>query len=71
MDVKVGDVIGICENSKDHKGIEISLANVNKRVEFINYNDKKKEATYVRYPQRSELNGEINEALIVEFYSRV
>ena len=69
--VKVGDVIGICENSKDHKGIEISLANVNKRDEFINYNDKKKEATYVRYPQRSELNGEINEALIVEFYSRV
>ena len=69
--VKVGDVIGICENSKDHKGIEIALANVNKRVEFINYNDKKKEATYVRYPQRSELNGEINEALIVEFYSRV
>ena len=66
--VKVGDVIGICENSK---GIEIALANVNKRVEFINYNDKKKEATYVRYPQRSELNGEINEALIVEFYSRV
>ena len=70
-EVKVGDVIGICENSKDHKGIEIALANVNKRVEFINYNDKKKEATYVRYPQRSELNGEINEALIVEFYSRV
>ena len=69
--VKVGDVIGICENSKAHKGIEIALANVNKRVEFINYNDKKKEATYVRYPQRSELNGEINEALIVEFYSRV
>ena len=69
--VKPGDVVGIRENSREHGGIEIALANVNKRVEFINYNDKKKEATYVRYPQRSELNGEINEALIVEFYSRV
>ena len=69
--VKPGDVIGIRENSKDHKGIEIALANVKSRVEFINYDEKKKQATYVRYPQRSELNAEINEALIVEFYSRV
>ena len=69
--VKPGDVIGIKENSKDHKGIEIALANVKSRVEFINYDEKKKQATYVRYPQRSELNAEINEALIVEFYSRV
>ena len=69
--VKPGDVISICENSKDHKGIEIALANVKSRVDFINYDEKKKSAVYVRYPQRSELNAEINEALIVEFYSRV
>ena len=69
--VKPGDVIGIKENSKDHKGIEIALANVKSRVDFINYDEKKKTGTYVRYPQRSELNAEINEALIVEFYSRV
>ncbi len=69
--VKPGDVVAIRENSKDHKGIEISLANVKSRVDYINYDEKKKTATYVRYPQRSELNAEINEALIVEFYSRV
>ena len=69
--VKPGDVIGIKDNSKDHKGIEIALANVKARVDFINYDEKKKTGTYVRYPQRSELNAEINEALIVEFYSRV
>ena len=69
--VKPGDVVAICENSKDHKGIEIALANVKSRVDYISYDDKKKQATYVRYPQRSELNAEINEALIVEFYSRV
>ena len=69
--VKPGDVVALKENSNDHKGVEIALANVKSRVDYINYDEKKKQATYVRYPQRSELNAEINEALIVEFYSRV
>jgi len=69
--VKPGDVVGLCENSMDHKGIEIALANVKSRVDYVNYDEKKKQATYVRYPQRSELNAEINESLIVEYYSRV
>ena len=69
--VKPGDVIAIKENSADHKGIEIALANKIKRVDFINYDEAKRTATYVRYPERNELNAEINESLIVEFYSRV
>jgi len=69
--VKPGDTIALRETSKEHKGIEIALANVKSRVDFITYDEKKKSATYVRYPQRSELNAEINESLIVEFYSRV
>ena len=69
--VKPGDVIAIKEKSSDHKGIEIALANKVKRPEFINYDEKKRVATYVRYPERSELNADINESLIVEFYSRV
>lgn len=69
--VKPGDVIAIKENSADHKGIEIALANKVKRPEFISYDEGKRVATYVRYPERSELNAEINESLIVEFYSRV
>ena len=69
--VKPGDVIAIKENSSDHKGIEIALQNKIKRPEFISYDEGKRVATYVRYPERSELNAEINESLIVEFYSRV
>ena len=69
--VKPGDVIAIKENSSDHKGIEIALANKIKRPDFINYDEAKRVGTYVRYPERSELNAEINESLIVEFYSRV
>ena len=69
--VKPGDVIAIKENSSDHKGIEIALANKVKRPDFINYDESKRIGTYVRCPERSELNADINESLIVEFYSRV
>ena len=69
--VKPGDVIAIKENSSDHKGIEIALANKVKRPDFINYDEAKRIGTYVRYPERSELNADINDSLIVEFYSRV
>jgi small subunit ribosomal protein S4 len=69
--VKVGDVISLKESSMNHTGVEIALANKPKRVDFINYDESKKQATYVRYPERSELNADINESLIVEFYSRV
>ena len=68
--VKPGDTIAIKENSSDHKGIELALSNKIKRVDFINYDEKKRVATYVRYPERSELNADITESLIVEFYNR-
>ena len=69
--VKVSDVIGLKENDKDLKVVTEALEKMNKRVEFISYDESKKEATYVRRPERSELNAEINESLIVEYYSRV
>ena len=37
---------------------------------FVEFDKKKMSGTYVRRPDRSELNPEINEALIVEFYNR-
>ena len=69
--VHVGDVIGLKDNSTNHGGVEIALANAPKRVDLISYDEAKKQGTYLRHPERSELNADINEALIVEFYSRV
>ena len=37
---------------------------------FVTVDKTKKSGTYVRYPEREELNSEINEALIVEYYNR-
>lgn len=68
--VKVGDIIAIKENSKDHKAIKESLEKVTKRVEFVVFDDKKLEGKLVRLPERNELNADINESLIVEFYNR-
>ena len=67
---KPGDVISVKEASKDHKAIKASLDAINHTVDYVNFDKNKLEGTYVRYPERSELSAEINEPLIVEFYSR-
>lgn len=68
--VKPGDVVSLKENDKNLKVVAESLAKVSKRVEFISYDEGKMEGTYVRLPERNELNADINEALIVEFYNK-
>ena len=68
--VKPGDVVAVKENDKNLKVIRESLEAINNRVEFVTYDEKNMAGTYVRYPERSELNGEINESLIVEYYNR-
>lgn len=67
---KPGDVIAIKENSKDHKAVKEALEKITKRVEFVTFDENKLSGTYVRYPERSELNADINESLIVEFYNK-
>ena len=68
--VKPGDVISLKDDDKNLKVVTESLSKVTKRVEFITYDEGKMESTYVRLPERNELNADINEALIVEFYNR-
>lgn len=68
--VKPGDIISVKEKDKTLKVIAESLQKISKRVEFITYDEGKMEGTYVRLPERNELNADINEALIVEFYNK-
>ena len=68
--VKPGDVISLKDKDKELKVVTESLAKVTKRVEFVSYDENKLEGTYVRLPERNELNADINEALIVEFYNK-
>ena len=67
---KPGDVISLKEKDMNLKVVNESLEKISKRVDFINYDENKKEATFVRYPERNELNADIDEAAIVEFYNK-
>ncbi len=67
---KPGDVIAVKEQSLSHPQILASLEAVTSTKAFVEFDKKKMAGTYVRIPDRSELNPEINESLIVEFYNR-
>lgn len=68
--VKPGSTIEVKEKSKDMKAIAEALeANLN-TVAFVDVNKDAKKGTYLRLPERNELNQEINELLVVEFYNR-
>ncbi len=67
---KPGDVISLRENDKELAIVKTSLEALAKRVDFVTFDANKMSGTYVRYPERSELNADINEALIVEYYNR-
>src|SRR5690625_4274095 len=68
--VKPGQVIGLREKSKNLDIIKESLELNSIVPDYLSFDDNNLEGTFTRLPERSELPAEINEALIVEFYSR-
>lgn len=68
--VKVGDTISIRENSLEHPVINECINMDITMPAFVSFDKTKKTGTYVRYPEREELNSEVNESLIVEYYNR-
>mgnify|MGYP003445329716 CR=1 FL=1 len=68
--VTPGQVVSLKEKDKDMVVVKEALEKVVSRVEFVTFDTNKLTGTFVRYPERSELNADINESLIVEFYNR-
>lgn len=68
--VKVGSTIEIKEKSKTLALIADSLEATLHTPAFVDFDKDKKKGTYLRLPERSELNAEVNELLVVEFYNR-
>ena len=70
--VQVDDVVAVREKSKNQLRIQSSLSIAAQRPqpEWLEVNTDKKEGTFKRVPDRSELPAEINENLIVELYSK-
>ena len=70
FNVKPGSTISVLERSINHPAIKAALENTLNRASFVEFDSKKMSGTYIRLPERSELNADINESLIVEFYNR-
>lgn len=68
--VKPGQVISVREKSRNISSIKEAIEVNNFVPDYLTFDAEKLEATFTRLPERSELAAEINEALIVEFYSR-
>ena len=67
---KPGDVISVKEQSLNHAAIKASVEATLNYPAFVEFDKNKLTGTYLRYPDRSELNQEVNESLIVEYYNR-
>ncbi|MDN9011253.1 30S ribosomal protein S4 [Brevibacillus laterosporus] len=68
--VQPGDVITLREKSRGLAIVKESLEARTFVPNYITFDDNKLEGTFTRLPDRSEMPAEINETLIVEWYSR-
>ena len=68
--VKPGQEVSLREKSQNLDIVNEALEVNNFVPEYVTFNVDTKVGQFVRMPERSELAAEINEALIVEFYSR-
>ncbi len=68
--VQPGQTIGVREKSRNLQIIKDALELNDHIPDYLTFDEEKMEGTYTRLPERSELPAEINEAFIVEYYSR-
>jgi small subunit ribosomal protein S4 len=68
--VQPGQKVGVKESSRKLQVFADSLAALAGRKEYVTFDESKMEGEFVRYPERNEILPDINETLIVEFYSR-
>ena len=69
--VKPGDTVSVKEKSLQLDVIKNALEAQTATLGFVEVDADKRTGKYVRLPERSELNQEINEQLIVEYYNRL
>ena len=68
--IKPGQTIEIKENYRNNRFLKDSLDATVSFKDFVEVDKEKFSGKYVRYPERKELNQEINELLVIEYYNR-
>ena len=69
--VKVGQVISVRDKSKNLDVIKNAVEAVVARPSYVEFDADKLEGKLVRLPEREDMNADIDEALIVEFYNKL
>ncbi|HIZ96365.1 30S ribosomal protein S4 [Ligilactobacillus pobuzihii] len=70
-EVRPGQVISLRERSMNLQVVKDALEAVVGRPAFVSFDDNKMEGSLVRLPERDELDANIDEALIVEYYNQL
>ena len=70
-EVSVDQVIGVRGKSKDLDIIKNAVDAVVARPSYVEFDADKLEGKLVRLPAREDMNADIDEALIVEFYNKL
>ena len=65
-----GQTIELREKSRNLSVVAEALEATLSTPAFVSMDKEAKKGTYVRLPERTELNQEINESLVVEYYNR-
>ncbi|QNQ82481.1 30S ribosomal protein S4 [Lactobacillus sp. PV037] len=69
-EVKPGDEITLREKSKNLQQVKDALEATVSRPSFVSFDESKMTGTLVRLPERDEMEPEINESLVVEWYNK-
>jgi len=70
-EVKVGQVISVRDKSKKLTVITGAVEAVVSRPNFVQFDADKLEGSLIRLPEREELEADIDESLIVEYYNKL
>ncbi|KRM77016.1 30S ribosomal protein S4 [Secundilactobacillus collinoides] len=70
-EVKPGQVVSVREKSKDMQIIKDAVEAVVGRPQYVEFDADKLEGQLTRLPQREELDADIDESLIVEYYNKL
>ena len=68
--LKAGDIVGVREKSKSLNTIIENNEKNNSIYEWLNWNNKSFEGTFISVPKRDQIPENIKEQLIVELYSK-
>lgn len=69
--VKIGDVLSLREKSQKTEAFKDNFINFVNVLPYLTKNEESFSGSLLRFPERSEIPIEINDVLVVEFYSKL